>query len=195
MFSKRKCSSSGSYGHWKQEQVGVGTDQSVQSHSRSRDSPPQYQRSSQGGAGGLASQGDGGGLWLTARERTLTAEIQEKHLILVLKFDSFCSKFWSIFLFFFSFIAVVDLLSLFKLCGIFLKIILLTYFMYFYFHFGFLQLFEVFLVVLLLFFPCCTLFFNIYRSFYIITFNFPSLFFFPFFHYVCFLVFFSIFLS
>ena len=38
----------------------------------------------------------------------------------------------------------------------------------------------MFLIVFLLFFPCCSLFFNIYRSFYIIMFNFPSLFFFLF---------------
>ena len=47
-----------------------------------------------------------GGLWLPARERTLTAVTQEKHL-LFLCFDLFCRFFWTFFFFFLSPTSVV----------------------------------------------------------------------------------------
>jgi len=56
--------------------------------------------------------GKQGGLRLPERERTLTSETQEKH-ILVLHFDLFCSCFWN-FSLFFSSVVVVDFICTIK---------------------------------------------------------------------------------
>ena len=50
-----------------------------------RPAPSQYWR---------ASQVSGRGLWLKVGEKMVTTETQEKHVLLFLYFDSFCSWFW-----------------------------------------------------------------------------------------------------
>ena len=113
------------------------------------------------------------GLWLQARERTLTAVIQEKHL-LFLCFDLFCTCFWiffspshctcqfywhyeiwlsfGVFVFFFPpsitfFIVVINLclyIGLLWFCGSFLSFFL-SFFLLFFFLFSFLNFnFEFF---------------------------------------------------
>ena len=86
----RKRTSSVSCGHWGQEHAGAGPGQTAL--------PPAGPEISTVLEGIL---GRWGGLWLPARERTLTAVTQEKHL-LFLHFDLFCRCFWIFFSFFFS---------------------------------------------------------------------------------------------
>ena len=97
----RKHTSSDSCGHWRQEHTGVGPDENLSCpHSRSRD---------QHSVGGHLWRW--GGLWLPAREKTLKAVTQEKHL-LFLCFDCFWRFFW-IFVSFFSLFPALLELSIF----------------------------------------------------------------------------------
>ena len=98
-----------------------------------RPAPSQYRR---------ASQVSGRGLWLKVGEKMVTTETQEKHVLLFLYFDSFCSWFW-IFPSAFSVSVVVALLFLFRLLRTFLNH---TLFSFIYFHVDFLW-FCVFLGV------------------------------------------------
>ena len=90
---KREHTSADSCGHRRQEHTGVGPDGNLSGpHSRSRD---------QHSVGGHPREGR----WTVTpgRERTLTAETQEKHL-LFLCFDLLCRFFWMFFSFFFLFL-------------------------------------------------------------------------------------------
>jgi len=82
-------------------------------HSRARLeselSPQQVQRSAQCWGGIL---GRWGGLWLPARERTLTAVTREN--VLFLHFDLFCRFFWIFFFLFTPTVVVVDFIGTMK---------------------------------------------------------------------------------